>query len=295
MPLIPLYTPDLAPEPLERRYALPPSRFLEVEGLRVHYRDEGDGPPLLLLHGLTANLFDWQGWAERLRDRHRVIRLDLPGHGLTGPDPRQRYAWPEAAALVLAFLDRLGVRRASVAGSSYGGAIAWHLAAQAPERVDRLILLAPIGYPMPGRPPLPIRLLRHPLAGPVVARLTYRRAFLDSLRHAFGDPARLDEATAERQFALFRRAGNRDALRATLRTGPIPDPRPLLARVRAPTLLLWGTADRITPPALAHRFAADLPNARVAEVEGAGHALALEAPDASAAAALEFLRADSVA
>jgi pimeloyl-ACP methyl ester carboxylesterase len=129
MPLIPLYTPDLAPEPLERRYALPPSRFLEVEGLRVHYRDEGDGPPLLLLHGLAANLFDWQGWAERLRHRHRVIRLDLPGHGLTGPDLRQRYAWPETAALVLAFLDRLGVRRASVAGSSYGGAIAWHLAA----------------------------------------------------------------------------------------------------------------------------------------------------------------------
>ena len=295
MPLIPLYTPDLAPEPLERRYALPPSRFLEVDGVRVHYRDEGDGPPLLLLHGLTANLLDWQGWAERLRDRHRVIRLDLPGHGLTGPDPRQRYAWPETAALALAFLDHLGIRRASVAGSSYGGAIAWHLAAQAPERVDRLILLAPIGYPMPGRPPLPIRLLRHPLAGPVIARLTYRRAFLDSLRYAFGDPARLDDAAAERQFALFRRAGNRDALRATLRTGPVPDPRPLLARVRAPTLLLWGTADRITPPALAHRFAADLPNARVAQVEGAGHALALEAPDASAAAALEFLRADSVA
>src|SRR3954454_11115232 len=211
MPLIPLYTPDLAAEPLERRYALPPSRFLEVEGLRVHYRDEGDGPPLLLLHGLTANLFDWQGWAERLRDRHRVIRLDLPGHGLTGPDPRQRYAWPETAAFALAFLDRLGVRRASVAGSSYGGAVAWHLAAQAPERVDRLVLLAPIGYPVPGRPPLPIRLLRHPPAAPLAPRLPSRGPSLDSRRPPFGDPARLDEPTTERQLALFRRAGNRDA------------------------------------------------------------------------------------
>jgi pimeloyl-ACP methyl ester carboxylesterase len=67
-----------------------------------------------------------------------------------------------------------------------------------------------------------------------------------------------------------------------------------LARVHAPTLLLWGSADRITPPALARRFAADLPDARVAEVEGAGHALALEAPDASAAAALSFLQTDPV-
>jgi pimeloyl-ACP methyl ester carboxylesterase len=291
-----LYTPDIPADVLEKKYAVPPSRFVEVDGLRVHYRDEGSGPVLVLIHGLTASLFDWDAWAERLRGRFRVIRLDLPGHGLTGPDPQGRYGWPAMADLVVRLLDRLGVDRAGVAGNSLGGAVAWQLAARHPDRVDRLILVAPVGYPIGGEMPFVLRLLANPVAGPLALRLTYRGAFADRVRATYGDPARFDPALADRQFELFRRAGNRGALAAMLgRGGPIPDPRPLLAGIRAPTLVMWGTADRIAPPGQAERFAQDIRGAAVARIGGAGHAPMIEAPDESAAAALAFLAGDAAA
>ena len=283
------YTPDIAPELLERRYARPSSRFIRIGGRRQHYRDEGDGPPLLLLHGLTASLFSWDRCAAILARDFRVIRIDLPGHGLTGPDPAGRYGLAELAALVASLLDALGIERASIAGSSLGGAVAWHVAAGFPERVDRLILLAPIGYPMPGRLPWPLRLLADPIAGPVLSRFAPRREFMKRLMATYGDRARFDPEDADRQFQLFRRSGNREALGAFLRGGRMPDPRPLLARIAAPTLILWGSADAIAPPALAERFAQDIPGARRAVIAGAGHAPMVELPEATAAAMRAFL------
>ena len=285
------YTPDIAPEGLERSLAGPGSgsRFVEVDGVRLHHRDEGAGAPLLLLHGLTASLSSWERCAELLAGKRRVVRLDLPGHGLTGPHPAARYGWADMASLAARFLDELGIERASVAGSSLGGAVAWQLAARFPERVDRLVLLAPIGYPMPGRLPWPLRLLAHPVLGPALSRFTPRREFMKRLAATYGDPARIDPDDADRQFRLFRRAGNRAALGAFLRGGPIPDPRPLLAGIRAPTLLLWGSRDRVAPPAAAERFARDIPGAVVQVIEGAGHAPMTELPEETAAAILAFL------
>lgn len=293
-----LYAPDIDPERLEEKYAGEgtPSRFVEVDGLRMHYRDEGSGPPVLLVHGIAANLYLWDAWAERLRGRYRVIRLDLPGHGLTGPDPAGRYAWPAAAGLVAKFMDRVGVGRAAVVGSSHGGAVAWHLAASEPRRVGALVLMAPVGYPFEGgRPPLVFRLLANPVAGPVLIRLTPKREFAKRARGVYGDPSRLDQATINQQYDLFRRAGNRDALLAMLRAGssggPIPDPRPAMARIEAPTLLVWGTADTAVPPAQAERFKGDIRGAEVALVQGAGHAPMEELPDESLAPVEAFLRA----
>jgi pimeloyl-ACP methyl ester carboxylesterase len=285
------YAPEVAPEALERSLAGPSSgsRFVEVDGVRLHYRDEGAGAPLLLLHGLTASLFSWDRCAELLAGKLRVIRLDLPGHGLTGPHPAARYGWADMASLAARFLDELGIERASVAGSSLGGAVAWQLAARLPGRVDRLVLLAPIGYPMPGKLPWPLRLLAHRVLGPALSRFTPRREFMKRLAATCGDPARIEARDADRQFRLFRRAGNRAALGAFLRGGPIPDPRPLLARVTVPTLLLWGSRDTVANPALAERFARDIPDARVQVIEGAGHAPMTEMPEETAAAILAFL------
>jgi pimeloyl-ACP methyl ester carboxylesterase len=285
------YTPEIKPEALERSVAGPGSgsRFVEIDGVRLHYRDEGAGAPLLLLHGLTASLFSWDRCAEILSGKLRVLRLDLPGHGLTGPHPAGRYGWADMASLTTRFLDELGVERASVAGSSLGGAVAWQLAARFPERVDRLVLLAPIGYPMPGKLPWPLRLLAHPVLGPALSRFTPRREFMKRLAATYGDPALIDARDADRQFRLFRRAGNRAALGAFLRGGPIPDPRPLLAKITAPTLLLWGSRDTVAPPAVAERFARDIPGAEVRVIEGAGHAPMTELPEETAAAILAFL------
>ena len=286
-----LATADLAARTLEQRYASESSAFVEIDGVRLHYRDEGQGPAIVLLHGLTANLFVWEAWAADLRRQFRVIRLDLPGHGLTGPDAADRYGWPALAERTVGLLDRLGIERATVVGNSLGGAVAWQIAARHAGRVDRLVLIAAIGYPFEGTPPLIFRLLARPVIGRLLVRLTYRRAFIDRMAATYGDPDRLDRAGAARDHDLFRRAGNRAAVLTMLRGGPILDPRPALGSIRAPTLIMWGNLDRVTDPAMAQRFAADIPDARIVDIEGAGHAPMQEMPAESLAALRRFLAA----
>lgn len=284
-----LYAPDRAPAALERQYATPPSRFIEVDGQRVHVRDEGRGPALVMIHGLSSNLLVWNDWAERLGKDHRIVRLDLPGHGLTGPDPARRYRWPEMADLVSRVLGELDVDRATVIGNSMGGAVAWQLAARHPERVERLVLMAPVGYPIQGRPPLIFRLLSNPVIGRTALRFTYESAFMDRARGVYGDPARFDEAAGRRDYVMLLREGNRDALVDMLRAGPVPDPRPVMATITAPTLLIWGSADPIVPPTQASRFLRDIRGSRLETIEGAGHVPMAELPEQSEAALRQFL------
>lgn len=283
------YRPDLSPAGLEREYADGASRFIEVDGLRIHYREDGEGDPIVLLHGLAANFFVWGPWAQRLSTRFRVIRLDLPGHGLTGPDPEGRYSWSQVADLVVRFLDELDVPRATLIGNSFGGAIAWQIAARHPERVARLVLVAPVGYTTDGQLPWLLRLLAHPVTGPLLARLTPKGAFMQRVQQTHADPARVDLEQAERQYRLFRRAGNRDALRALLPGGGALETESLLERIRAPTLILWGAADPVLPPGNARRFARGIDNAEVVIIPSAGHVSMLEQPEPSLAALLAFL------
>ena len=147
------HAPDRTVDSLVTRWAPPPSDFMYVKGQFVHYRDEGpktDPTPLVLIHGTAASLHTWQGWAGALHARKRVITFDLPGFGLTGPFtgeyPRDDYRADNLARFTLDFLDALHVQRFAIGGNSLGGEVAWRVAAQAPARVDRLILVDATGY-----------------------------------------------------------------------------------------------------------------------------------------------------
>lgn len=106
---------------LEARYAMAPSKFIDVGGARVHYRDRGAGRAIILLHGSNASLFTWEGWVDALAATHRVVTLDLPGHGLTGPDPKGRYSAAEMADLVNDFATALGLDHFVIGGNSMEG------------------------------------------------------------------------------------------------------------------------------------------------------------------------------
>jgi pimeloyl-ACP methyl ester carboxylesterase len=148
------FRPDKPAGEIERRYAGPNSRFIEVEGLRMHCTDTGAGPAIVLLHGINANHRSFDGWVRELSLDHRVIAVDLPGHGLTGPDPRQRYTWREMAVLVCGLTEAIGLDRFVLAGNSLGGAVALEFALSHPEKLRALVLLDAIGSPdMGGRKP----------------------------------------------------------------------------------------------------------------------------------------------
>ena len=130
-----------------------------MDGLSVHYRDEGAGPPLLLLHGTGSSLHTWDAWTDALRGHFRVIRMDLPGFGLTGPNRDDDYRIERYVEFVEAFRRRLGLESFALAGNSLGGEIAWSYTVAHPDRVSALVLVDPAGYPI-DRPALVFRLAK---------------------------------------------------------------------------------------------------------------------------------------
>lgn len=263
-----LHAPDLPRAALEAAY---PGTYVTVDRVRLRLRDTGprDGPAVILLHGFGASLETWEPWAAALSARHRVIRFDLPGFGLTGADPTGDYSDGRAMTILADLMDRLGVRRASVVGNSLGGRIAWNFAARHPERVSRLVLISPDGFASPGfaydRPaetPLMMRAL------PYVAPRALLRA---NLAAAYANPAALSEATVTRYRDLMLAPGVRRAILARLGQVVLRDPAPTLARVEAPTLLLWGEKDAMIPIGNAADYLRDMPHAALVRLPGLGH------------------------
>jgi pimeloyl-ACP methyl ester carboxylesterase len=248
-----------------------PSEFVDVAGLRLHIRDTGprDGPAVLMLHGFGASLHTWQGWADLLSDRFRVLRLDLPGFALTGPDPTGDYSDARAAVILAALLDSLGIAQADVVGNSMGGRIAWRFALADPARVRRLVLVAPDGFASPGRPygaaePVP----------PIVHLLPWmmpRSMVRVTLAPAFADASRMSEADVDRAHDLLRAPGVRAAILARMAQHVLEDPRPLLPRLTQPVLLLWGEHDRLIPASHGRDWLAVLPRAELVVLPDLGH------------------------
>jgi pimeloyl-ACP methyl ester carboxylesterase len=284
------YESDRDPGTLRERYTYPESDFVTVDALDVHYRDVGpadpDAPTLVCCHGVFASLHTWERWTHELSDAVRVVSLDLPGFGLTGPHPEGHNGIQETVDFLAAFLDAVGIERASLAGSSRGGEIAWRFAVDYPDRVDRLVLVGAAGYPREET-----RWLRRvrdlgPLSWPL-RHFTPRTLTWLALREVYGDPARITPDTVTRYHELLLRAGNRDTIAdLDIQTGERSADVP---RVDAPTLVLWGSDDVVIPPEHGERFASEIPGAELVVYDGVGHIPMEEAPTRTAADARAFL------
>jgi pimeloyl-ACP methyl ester carboxylesterase len=258
-------------------------------------RDSGphDAPAVVMLHGFGASLHTWEAWAQVLQADHRVIRFDLPGSGLSPPDPTGLYTDARSMQVLLALMDQLGVPRASVLGHSIGGRLAWQFAAAHPERVDKLVLLSPDGFASPGfeygkapEVPASFKLMRW-----VLPRVLLQM----SLEPAYADPkAALNDDLTTRYFELMRAPGSRDALLERMGQTVLADPRPVLAHIQAPTLLLWGEQDQMIPIANSVEYVKAVPTLTLLRLPGVGHLAQEEdnpgAPGVALEAVVDFLR-----
>jgi pimeloyl-ACP methyl ester carboxylesterase len=288
------FTPRATNQPcaIRSKYELLSSRYMDVDGLRIHYTSEGSGPPLVLLHGVMASLHTWDGWVEQLASSFRIIRIDLPGFGLSDhlTDP-EHYSPEHSIALFDKLREAFGLERFHIAGNSLGGFMAWYYAVHHPDRVDKLILIDPIAYPQP-LPPI-MQFVALPGIGEI-ARVFAPRALVEqSVRQVYGDPRAIQKEIVDRYYELMMRAQNRYAMVETFRRikqmSTDLSISAHIRKVRAPTLLMWGGKDRWVPPALIENWKRDLANIQVKLYPDAGHIPMEELPLETARDARAFL------
>lgn len=284
------WRPDLPRDVLIQRYTNAHSKFVDVGGVRAHVRDEGraDGMPLVMIHGSLGSLQVWEGWVRELQDRLRLISVDLPGHGLTGPWPRGDYTIEAYTDFIEVLADALHLDRFAIAGQSMGGAVAWNFAATRPERVTHLILVDSSGFRDGSATALSTKLAHLGWLSDIgiyfKPRSMVRRALLDT----YADPAMVTPERLQRYSDLQRFPGNRPATLQRLRTEEPLDPT-VLRHLAVPTLVIWGARDRQLPVNEAYRFQSDIKGARLAIFSRLGHAPMEEDPKATAAAVAAFL------
>lgn len=287
------YSGDRSVADLRPRWAPPPSEFAQIDGMEVHLRDLGprdDALPILLIHGTSASLHTWEGWATEIAKTRRVISTDLPGFGLTGPNATRDYRIERYVQHVFAVLDHLKIERVVLAGNSLGGEIAWNAALADPGRVAALVLVDAAGMPFTAKSvPIGFRLAANPLLAPVLTVLTPRSVVADSVRSTYGDPSRVTEETIDRYYELTLRAGNRQALVDRFKQMRFGERLDELKKIERPTLILWGAKDQLIPVANARLFADAIANSEVVVFDALGHIPQEEDPLQSVAPVLRFL------
>lgn len=289
-------TPDIPADQLRAKYANAESEFVEVmPGFTVHLRDEGAplAPAIILLHGSNASLHTWEAWAEQIKGDYRVISYDHPGHGLTGPHPRDCYTAACFAEVVEAIARNRGLDRFVLAGNSMGGWIAWNYALAHPERLKGLVLIDASGAPLPPgiepTPPIGFRLALTPGVNRLMREITPRSMIEKSLRQTVSVEASVTPTVVDRYWELLHYPGNRRATAirfASARNTATPDQ---LARISVPTLILWGKEDRLVPVEAAAVFDRHIPNSRAIVYDGIGHLPMEEAPYRSVADLTAFM------
>ena len=282
-----IVTPDKTLEELAPKYAAAPSQFMTLNGMKIHYRDEGAGTPIVLIHGTGASLHTWNDWTKDLVKDYRVIRLDLPAYGLTGQDPQKRYSSKDYVDLLDAFLSELKVDQFHLAGNSLGGLISWLYASYYPEKVEKLILLDPSGFPFKNTP-MVIKMAKTPVLNNFIRYVTPRSFIEKNIQEVYYDPKLIKAATLDRYYDLTLFEGNRDAFidRAYIER---EDYRDRLSLIKAPTLILWGENDAWIPVSDAPKFKAAIENAQVVIMPETGHVPMEEKPKESLAIVADFL------
>ena len=254
------------------------AHYVEVNGHRIRYFEGGNGPPLLLVHGLGSSSEDWALVLRELTQAHRVYAPDLLGWGGSDKPRDGDYSIAAETELVRGFMDAVRLPRADVGGVSMGGWVAMRLAALYPERVQRLVLVDSVGLDFPT----------------TLNESSFAPTTMDEARHLLW--LQSDEFTKLPDFVVrdyLRRALSerwilRSSMRSMLTRRDIMDGK--LQRVTMPTLIVWGTADRLTPPSLASRLHAALPQSRVVMIPGCGHLAVIECRAKAMPAITQFLR-----
>ena len=285
---------DIPLNDLKIKYANSNSSFVAVNKMDVHFRDEGvqtDTIPIVLIHGTGASLHTFNSWSDRLKKSNRIIRVDLPAYGLTGPFPDENYTMANYTAFLKDFLIALNIKQCVLAGNSLGGAIAWNFTLEQPSMVTKLILINASGYPIASKSvPIAFSLAKIPVINKLLTFITPRFLVRSSVENVYFDNSKVTDLVVERYFNLTLRAGNRKAFVDRLKIPKDTSTHKNIKNIQQPTLILWGAEDLLIPVENAYKFQEDLPNNTLVILENTGHTPMEESPLESLAPVISFLK-----
>jgi pimeloyl-ACP methyl ester carboxylesterase len=265
----------------------------DAPGARMRYFSAGSGPALLLVHGLLGYSFSWRFAIPTLARRSTVYAVDLLGTGFSDRPPGQNYSFRASARRLLQFMDKAGVASCDLLGTSHGGAVAMVAAALAPDRVRRLILVAPVNpWSVHGKR-LTV-LLSNPLVAPFFVNVAPHVRSLHEFYHRrmFGDPQHIPPDSIEGYRKPLRIPGSYEYALAVARSwnrdlGELESMLPRIAKI--PTLLIWGSLDTAVDPASAAKLKHRFRDCRLVMFDGVGHLPYEETPEQFNRAVTEFL------
>lgn len=285
-------------EDIEEKYTNEDSQWLAYKGMRIHYRDTGkkDGEAIVLLHGIMSSLHTWDDWTKELEKDYRVIRLDLPGFGLTGPLPEDiKYDTGNFIAFLNTFSHKMELEQFALAGNSLGGYISAHYASEFPDRVTKLILLDPIAYPQDV--PWVIKMANAPVVWHMSKKVVPPWLVSKNVEEVYGDKSRIEERHMKRYLELSMRKGNRASYAEVLRliyekSKPGQEVFPF-NQITAPTLLMWGEKDKWVPKSQIPNWERDIKTTQTIVYPGVGHVPMEELPKQTVKDAIKFLKTES--
>lgn len=290
------YKSDIPVQELEGQYFTPESSYIVVGDARLHVRQRGKGPAVFLIHGSFASLHTWAAWEEEMSKTFKTISMDLPGHGLTGPVPSQRYSTDDYEQLVMHLADQLAIDTFYVAGNSMGGNVGWKMALHHPDRVKKIILVDAAGFghlindsenKNTGSTPLIFRMLQSDWVGRLMMKITPRFLVKINMQQVYGDPSKIKPGDVDRFYDLILREGNRKATLERIRH-PGRDLQDSIRFIRVPTLILWGEKDHWIPVQHANHFNSLIQNSSLKIYPTAGHIPMEELPAETVAEAIAF-------
>ena len=285
-----LYEADIPAATLKAKYINKASAFVEVDGMQVHYRVEGNGFPLVLVHGTGAMLQTWDVWTELLKPHYKIVRMDLPAFGLTGPHPQGEYHIEDYVSFMRDFLKAAKIDSCYMAGNSLGGLIAWQYAIAEPQQVKKLVLLDPAGFHFhrEGTGSMVFNLSKkYPRLTKRLVNFGTSRLVKKTLGEVYYDDALITPALVDMYSDISKYPGNRAAFVDRVKIEQNFDTLSL-KKIQCPSLILWGKEDVLINVAEAQYFK-HIPNSTFIYYDMVGHVPQEEIPKQSAEDTHQFL------
>lgn len=290
---------------ITERYDFLDSRWIDNDfGHEIHYRDVGEGPVIVMLHGELSSLHTWNDWIDGLSEEYRIIAIDLPGSGLTGAphcvknnektcarNLTQDYIYHSFKYLV----EDLKLSSFTLAGSSYGGYLAANYALEHPSKVDQLVLISPMGFqqPLPG-------ILDHMTSGStsLLSRFVQPASFISTaVEDFYGAPRKVTQANLARYIHLAQSDGAHHSnirqlnlVRDLMERGSTFD----LSEMKVPTMILWGGRDKWGDPSHAQLWNESIAESIVVNYSSLGHVPMEEDPETTLADFIAFMKGDDI-